>query len=360
MHRICTYAEIGLAEDLPLRIAFVTKLLRTYLASLILLTLALSPPLRGQIQEVPLEHTGSILGTVIDVNGDTVTLAKVVLQGANPKDRRTAITDHNGFFDFHDVPPGVSYRVIITGGGFATWTSPRVTLAPSQSRILTGIRLRIAATHTTVTVTPGSQVQIATEQVKQAEQQRIFGVIPNFYVAYTKTFVPLTPRLKFRLALRTSIDPVTFLGVAIIAGAQQAGDYPAYGQGAQGFAKRFGADTTSGFTDIMIGGAILPSLLHQDPRYFYQGTGPKMSRLRHAVSNPFVCKGDNGKWQPNYSSIGGDLGSAAISNAYYPEKDRGVGRTFNSFAVDTGARIFAAVAQEFILQKLTHRPRHPK
>lgn len=360
MHRICTCAGIGLAEESPLRIAFVTQLLRICRTSLILLTLAVSQPLRGQIQEVPQARAGSVLGTVIDVNGDTVTLAKVVLQGPDPNDRRTAITNHDGFFEFHDVAPGISYCVTVSGGGFATWTSPRVTLAPNESRILTGIRLRIATTHTTVTVTPGTQVQVATEQVKQAEQQRIFGVIPNFYVAYSKTFVPLTPKLKFRLALRTSIDPVTFLGVAIIAGAQQAGDYPAYGQGAQGFAKRFGADTTSGFTDIMIGGAILPSLLHQDPRYFYQGTGTKMSRLRHALSNAFVCRGDNGKWQPNYSSLGGDLASASISNAYYPEKDRGVGRTFNSFAVDTGARMAASLAQEFVLQKLTHRSRHPK
>jgi Carboxypeptidase regulatory-like domain len=360
LHRICTCAETGLAEDSPLRTALVTQLLRIYLTSLILFGFAVSQPLRGQIQEVPQGHTGSILGTVIDVNGDTVTLAKVVLQGPNPKDRRTAITNHNGFFDFHNVQPGISYRVTISGGGFATWTSPRVTLAPNESRILTGIRLRIATTHTTVTVTPGSQVQVATEQVKQAEKQRIFGVIPNFYVAYSKNFVPLTPKLKFRLALRTSIDPITFLGIAFVAGAQQAGDYPAYGQGAQGYAKRFAADTASGFSDIMIGGAILPSLLHQDPRYFYQGTGTKMSRILHAISNPFVCKGDNGKWQPNYSSIGGDLAAASISNAYYPEKDRGVGRTFNSFAVDTGSRMAAALAQEFLLQKLTRRPLHRK
>lgn len=334
--------------------------LRIYLTTLILLFFAVSKPLGGQTPQPQRGPTGAILGTVTDVNGDIVTLAKVVLQGSNPNDRHTAITGQNGFFEFHGVQPGVSYRVIITGAGFAPWTSPRVTIGPNQSRILTGIRLRIATAHTTVQVTPGSQVQIATEQVRQAEQQRIFGLIPNFYVVYGHNFVPLTPRLKFRLALRTSIDPVTFLGIAIVAGAQQAGDYPAYGQGAEGFAKRFGADTASGFTDIMIGGAILPSLLHQDPRYFYQGTGSVRSRMLHAMSNPFVCKGDNGKLEPNYSSIGGDLASAAISNAYYPERDRGAGRTFTSFAVNTGSRIFASLAQEFILRKLTHKADHPK
>jgi hypothetical protein len=340
--------------------ALVTQLLRTYLITLFLLMFSVSEPLLGQGGQTLQGHTGSILGTVIDVNGDTVTLAKVVLQGSNPGDRRTAVTNQNGFFDFHDVRPGVSYRVTISKDGFAPWTSPAVTIASNESRILTEIRLRVATARTTIKVTPGSEVQAATEQVKQAEQQRIFGLIPNFYVAYGQNFVPLTTKLKFRLALRTSIDPVTFLGIAIVAGAQQAGDYPAYGQGAKGFAKRFGADTASGFTDIMIGGAILPSLLHQDPRYFYQGTGTIKSRIGHAISSPFVCKGDNGKWQPNYSSIGGDLGSAGISNTYYPERDRSVERTFTSFAVDTGARIAAAVAQEFVLHKVTHRPGHSK
>jgi hypothetical protein len=192
--------------------------------------------------------------------------------------------------------------------------------------------------------------------VKQQEQQRIFGIFPNFYVAYGHTFVPLTTKLKFRLALRTTIDPVTFFGIALVAGLQQAGDTPDYGQGAQGYAKRFGAITAGSTTDIMVGGAILPSLLHQDPRYFFQGTGTIKSRIRHAISNPFVCKGDNGKWQPNYSSVGGDLASAAISNTYYPEANRGVGRTFTSFAIDTGARVAASLAQEFLFHKVTRRP----
>lgn len=316
--------------------------------------LAVSQPLAGQLQ------MGSIIGTVTDLNGDTVAFAKVVLTGPTPNDRHTVITNDNGFFAFRDVRPMVSYRVVVSEGGFAEWRSPLVAIAPNQSRILTGIRLRVATARTTINVTPPSKVQIAAEQVKQAEKQRIFGIIPNFYVAYGPTFVPLTSRLKFRLALKTSIDPGTFLGVAVVAGAQQAGDYPAYGQGAQGFAKRYAADITSGFTDIMIGGAILPSVLHQDPRYFFQGTGTIKSRIGHAFSSPFVSKGDNGKRQPNYSSIGGDLASSAISNAYYPEQDRGVGRTFTGFAVNTGARVFAAVAQEFILHKVTRKPGQSK
>ncbi len=103
----------------------------------------------------------------------------------------------------------------------------------------------------------------------------------------------------------------------------------------------------------MFGGAILPSLLHQDPRYFYQGTGTTKSRLMHALENPFVAKGDNGKWQPNYSSIGGDLIAEGIAEAYYPASNRGVGFAFENFAIDTAQREVSSVIQEFVLRKLT-------
>jgi hypothetical protein len=103
----------------------------------------------------------------------------------------------------------------------------------------------------------------------------------------------------------------------------------------------------------VIGGAILPSLLHQDPRYFYQGAGTKRSRVLHALSSPFVCKGDNGQWQPNYSTVGGDLAAAAMSNAYYPASNRGPGLFLGNFLINTGQREASNLVQEFILRRLT-------
>ena len=185
------------------------------------------------------------------------------------------------------------------------------------------------------------------------EQQRIFGVIPNFYVTYDSNAAPLTAKLKFQLAVKVAIDPVTFVGVGVFAAANQAGDRPDYPQGAKGYAQRYGAVYADGVTDILIGGAVLPSLLHQDPRYFYQGTGTNKSRVIHALTTPFVCKGDNGKWQPNYSSVGGDLAAAALSNAYYPASNRGVGLFLSNFFIDTGQRAAASLAQEFLLRRLT-------
>ena len=150
-------------------------------------------------------------------------------------------------------------------------------------------KLQIAKALTTVNVGYSAE-EIATEQVKIEEHQRIFGIIPNFYVAYDQNAAPLTSKLKFQLAAKVAFDPVTFIGVGIASGAEQAGEHPNYREGAIGYAERYGAAYANGFTDILIGGAILPSLLHQDPRYFYQGTGTTKSRVVHAVTSPFVCK----------------------------------------------------------------------
>lgn len=333
------------------------QLLRTYLAALTVIAFAIPNLLWGQSDPPVQQPTGSIVGTVTDVNGDTVAFAQVVLEGPNPNDQHTIVTNERGFFEFHDVHAEVSYRVSVSSLGFANWRSPLLTIAPNQYKIVTGIRLMVATVHTTIKVGRGAE-QAATEQERREEKQRIFGVIPNFNAVYSPDFVPLTAKLKVRLALKTGIDPASFLGVAVVAGAQQAGNTPAYGQGAEGYAKRFGADTADVFTNLMIGNAMLPVLLHQDPRYFYRGTGTSKSRVRHAISSPFICKGDNGKWQANYSSLGGAVASSVIANSYHPESNRGPGSTFTRFAINTGARMAVSLAQEFALHKVTHKSGH--
>src|SRR5881296_4515540 len=178
-----------------------------------------------------------------------------------------------------------------------------------------------------------SPEEVAIEQVRIEEEQRVLGIFPNFYVVYDHDAAPLTTKLKFQLAFKTSTDPVTVIGVGVLAGINQAGDTPNYPQGLKGYGERYGAVAADGFSDIMIGGAILPSLLHQDPRYFYQGTGTTGSRIRHAVFSPFVARADNGKSQPNYSSLGGVLASSSLANLYYPRSNRGAGLVFGNFAI---------------------------
>ncbi len=170
--------------------------------------------------------------------------------------------------------------------------------------------------------------------------------------------MPLTTKMKYQLAVKASTDAVTIGAAGFIAGIDQAADStPNYVQGAKGYGQRFGATYADGVSGILIGGAILPSLLHQDPRYFYQGTGTNKSRALHAISAPFWAKGDNGRWGFNYSSIGGDLASGALSNLYYPQQDRGAGLVFRSVLITTGGRITNTLVQEFILRKLTTHSR---
>ena len=308
------------------------------------------------LPEAPKPQSGIIVGTVVDVNNDPIAGATVTLESSALKDPRTVLSNDNGFFQFNDLEPGSPYHVTISAQGFANWTSPELTLRPSQYLILTGSKLQIAGALTTINVASSvSSKEIAAEQLRIEEKQRIFGIIPNFYVTYDHNAAPLTTKLKFQLAAKVAFDPITFIGVGVAAGAEQAGDNPNYPQGAKGYAERYGAAYANGLTDIMIGGAILPSLLHQDPRYFYQGTGTTKSRVLHALISPFVCKGDNGKWQPNYSTIGGDLASAGISNAYYPPSNRGVGLFLGNFLIGTGQRAAANLAQEFILRRVTRK-----
>ncbi len=329
------------------------------LSSGIGMVLALCIPALAQNGHIAAPLAGSIMGTVTDINGDPVPTATVVLKGADGNAPRTFVTSENGLFQFHDLQPSIPYQLSISATSFADWTSPSMTLDPGQFKIVTSIQLRIETERTTVEV-HYDPVEVATEQFEVEEKQRVFGIIPNFYVSYESDPAPLTPKMKFKLALKVSTDPVTAAGVFVVASAKQAGNTPNYGQGWDAYGKRFGAIATDGFSDIMIGGAILPSLLHQDPRYFYQGNGTTGSRVRHAMFSPSVGKADNGKRQPNYSSLGGDLASSALANLYYPKSDRGAGLVLGNFAIGTAERIGASLAQEFLLGKFTRRGGHMK
>lgn len=295
---------------------------------------------------------GQISGTVTDENDDIIPGAYVTLQSPVTGERRSTISGDNGSYTFGDLRPGVTYNITITAAGFITWKSPVILVKPGDIQFVTGSKLQITAEAASVTVYASSE-QIAAEQVKAEERQRVFGVIPNFYVTYDHDAVPLTAKLKFKLAVKASTDPVFFAAVAFTAGLDQAGDTPDYGQGAKGYGQRIGALYANGFTDIMVGEAILPSFLHQDPRYFYQGTGSKRSRAYHALSNAFICKGDNGRWQPNYSNIGGDLTAGAISNLYYPRSNRGARILFENALITAGGRMANGIVQEFILRRFT-------
>ena len=207
-----------------------------------MIALALTPTVPAFAQTMPATETpAQIMGTVIDANGDVVIGATITLAGSDSIDRRSIETSENGFFQFDNLTPAVPYQLIIDANAFAEWRSPSIILEPGQIKQLGGIQLRLAAQNTTLIVT-GNTVEIATEQVKEEETQRIFGIIPNFYVTYQGTnTAPLTTKMKFQLAWRVTYDPVTIAGVGFTAGLRQAADSPDYQQGLKGYGERFGA-----------------------------------------------------------------------------------------------------------------------
>jgi hypothetical protein len=302
-------------------------------------------------------HAGSITGTVLDVTGAPVSGAQVSLirQATTPAQLTTTAPD--GHFSFVDVASG-PFELSITLAGFKTKTVSGTAPATAdyQAPVIT---LELAPVVTNVSVRLTTE-QIAEEQIKQQEQQRLLALIPNFYASYVADAVPMSPKQKFKLASRLAIDPSSFVIAAMIGGGQQANNsFPGYGQGAAGYGRRFGAAYGDFFIGTYISNAILPSILKQDPRYFYKGTGTTKSRILYAISRSVVTRGDNGRWQPDYSGILGSLAAGGISNLYYPEGSRhGVSETMENTLIGIGTSAGVNILQEFVFRKVT--PKAPK
>jgi hypothetical protein len=300
------------------------------------------------------QSSGNISGTVIVQTGAVAVGAQVQLTREGQSSKQEVLSDDNGHFSFANLPPG-PFQLAVTSGGFATQSFSGV-LHPREAFIVPPIMMSVAAAVTEVQVAGLTEVEVAEVQIKEQEKQRVLGIIPNFYASYVPDAAPLVPKQKFHLAFRSVIDPFTFVAVGALAGIEQAGDqYGEYGQGAEGYAKRYGAAYTNVFVGTFIGSAILPSLLKQDPRYFYKGTGSTRSRILYALGNAVICKGDNKRWQPNYSGIIGSFASGGISYLYYPENDRSGELLVRNAMIRIAESAVAGIFQEFVLRKLTPR-----
>jgi hypothetical protein len=299
----------------------------------------------------------NISGTVQDKDGAAIPHAKIVLTEGSFN--LESVSADDGSFTFKDVPAG-SFQLSLSASGFATQSQLGI-LKPGEDRILPPVQL-VVATTVEVNVTQTSE-EIAEQQIKVQEQQRVLGVIPNYFVSYVPDAQPLNTRQKFQLGWKFVFNPFSLAIAGVTAGVEQAtNSYSGYGQGAQGYAKRFGASYADFVSGTFFGSVIFPSVLKQDPRYFYKGTGSKKSRFFYAVANAVICKGDNGHWQPNYSSVLGSLAAGSLSNLYYPASDRnGVALTFENTLIGIGSSVAGAVFQEFFSKKLTpHVKENPK
>jgi len=304
--------------------------------------------------------TGSVSGLVTDTDGSAISTAQATLQEEISSDSRSTPTDDHGAFNFTNVAEG-RYILRITAPGFASWKIKEVLLVhQGEDVVIPTVQLGVEGITTTVNAI--FIEDLAEQQITTEMHQRILGVLPNFYVSYVPHAAPLTRRQKFKLAAHVSVDPVTFFTTGVTAGIEQwQGGFDGYGQGFGGYSQRYAAVYGDKLSATFLGAAAFPSLLHQDPRYFYRGHGKVIVRALYAISTVAICKGDNGKWQPNLSNIGGNVSSAMLSTLYYPQEQRhDLTVTIDNTLIGVGEGAIGTLFQEFLLHHFTHgAPKRP-
>ena len=209
--------------------------------------------------------------------------------------------------------------------------------------------------------------QKAKAEVRQTgtSNDRLFFALPNFLTVENSGQVPpLTAGQKFKTVLRSSFDPVQIPWYGALAGISQAeNSEPGYGQGAEGYAKRFGAAAADGTIENFWVSAILPSLLHQDPRFFQKSTGNFWHRAGYAVSRIFIIRSDSGKSEFNASEIFGSAIAAGISTySYHPHADKTLANTADVWGTQLGYDTITIVLKEFwpdIRRKFSHKNNAP-
>ena len=305
-------------------------------------------PMRGA---EGIQSEGTIQGVVVDESEAAVPDAAVRLEARGPNVTRTAKTADDGSFALSEVRPG-EYSVTVTRDGFEAWHGA-ATLGNDGRLRLPAITMKVVAASTSVEVRASTR-EIAEAQLQLEEKQRVLGVFPNFYASYAPDAEPLSAGQKYQLAWRFAVDPVAFAMTGVVASSEQrANTFPAYGRGMAGYSKRYGAAYTDGLTSTLLGQALLPAAFHQDPRYFVKGTGSVGSRVLYAMASMVICKGDNRRWQPNYSNVLGNFAAASLSNVYYPSASRGGGLIVQNAMMATAMGAVGGLFQEFLLHRMT-------
>jgi hypothetical protein len=181
-------------------------------------------------------------------------------------------------------------------------------------------------------------------------KDRLFFTLPNFLtVENASNAPPLTAAQKFQVTARSAFDPVNFAWFGLLAGISQAqNSEPGYRQGWTGYGKRYAAYLGDGVIENFSTQAVLPALLHQDPRFFQSGQGGFWRRTGYAVSRIFVTRSDTGKTEFNYSEILGSAAASGISTyTYHPKGDRNLANTASVWGSQVGYDALTDVIKEF-------------
>ncbi len=240
--------------------------------------------------------------------------------------------------------------------------------------VLAGLSFTTAAAQQSSTAQPqASQPPAPPSQAPQSSEppaapsqpetpKRPLGVLPQFGVTYQHDAPPLRPIQKFRVWWRTSIDPATITIAGIEAGVGQAqNSFSGYGQGAQGYGKRFGAALADEASSGFFSNFFYSTLFKEDPRYFRVGEGSFKHRFWRSIIQEFVCHTDAGGRSFSYENVLGAFSSGALSNAYYPETDRGFGLTMSRSGTALALGSAGGLLNEFwpdVRNKIFHK--HPK
>ena len=302
--------------------------------------------------------SGEVNGAITDSNGDIVSGADVILTREGTGDARKTATVSDGRFHFGGVGAG-KFKINVTFKGFTPGSFAGV-LGAGEVFEVPALKLDMVSATDSVDVV-ASEEDLAQAEVKVQEHQRLAGIMPNFFVSYDWHAAPLTPHQKFELSWRSVLDPANIGINAIIAGVQQSqNSISGYGQGLAGYGKRFGNDSGVQLIGTALGGLVFPVIFHQDPRFFYKGTGTVKKRAMYAVAQAVMQRGDNGKWQPAYSGILGDFASGGISNLWLPKANRdGVATTFGEGFLAIGEDAIGNLVQEFVFRHITpHAPKY--
>ncbi|HUY94376.1 MAG TPA: carboxypeptidase-like regulatory domain-containing protein, partial [Terracidiphilus sp.] len=296
----------------------------------------------------------SIAGTVLDTAGDVVQGARVELKPeGTPGTPREVKSGATGQFEFTGVAPG-TYVVTVSGSGMTEFVSKPIAVHADEPVMMSSVVLRVEGGATTVRVMDKEAASI--QQVHIAEQQRVMKVFPNFYSSFDWNAPSMLAKQKYHLAVRTLIDPVTFLTSAGIAGAEQYKNvFPSFGGGLQGYGKRYLAAYATHASGELLTRAVFPGIFHTDPRYFVMKNGSARARTEHAIGSTFLTRGDDGKRRINFAEILGSFSSAALSEAYFPAQERGGSLVMINGFGDLGGDAVDNLIREFLLGRMTSR-----
>jgi hypothetical protein len=303
--------------------------------------------------------TARIKGVVSDIQGGLVPGAHLTAVNKDTHTQYRTTADSVGFFTFTNLPSG-TYAVTITSPGLQTYVLDNIHLKPGEIYSLPGVSLPIARTAVDVEVTLTEQ-QLATVELHAELQQRVFGVLPNFYTSYQWNAAPLTSLQKLKLTARAAGDPTSFATTAVIAGFEQRNNtFPEYGGGAAGYWRRYGAAYGDAVIGRALGSVVFASLFRQDPRYFVMTNGSIKRRAWHAISSTFIARGDNKRWQPAYAHLVGNATAGLVASTYHPDSSPGT-LVLDNTLLGLGGEAVNNLVREFFLRRIsTHTPSYAK